>query len=383
MGRPIPCMLVRGGTSKGVYLDERDLPAKGQARDELVLSIFGSPDTRQIDGLGGADPLTSKVCLIGPPPTQGAYAGTTDISYTFGQVSIDEAVVDYRGLCGNLTTGVGVYALWAGLVQPAAPVTAVRIYNTNLGRQLTCEVPVEDGRPLEVGDYVVPGVPGSGAKITVDFSDTGGGATGALLPTGNTIDTLDVPGVGQVEASLVDIGNAHVFVRAADLDLTGTETAAEIDADQTLCERLETIRAHAAHAMGMVEDPERALAQSLAVPMLALVAPPQDYRNVSGEETVSAERCDLLARLMFMQQAHKAYAATSTVCTGVASRLRGTVVNEVCERREETPWCVRIGHPAGVVETETVIERGSDSVIVKRATLGRTARRLMEGTVFV
>ncbi len=383
MARSIPCMIVRGGTSKGVYIAEQDLPADAELRDATILSLFGSPDRRQIDGLGGADPLTSKVCLIGPAPQHGEYAGTTDLTYTFGQVSIDQPSVDYGGLCGNLTAGLGVYALWRGLVSPVAPLTSVRIYNTNLGRRLVCEVPVKDGEPLEHGDFTVPGVPGTGPQINVDFADTAGGATNALLPTGNTTDILTIAGADEVEVSMLDIGNACVFLRAADVGLTGTETATEIDADTALVERLEALRAQAAHAMGMIDDPKTALRDSPAVPLLAMVAPPRTYRSVSDDTDIDAGQCDLLGRMMFMQRAHKAYAATGSVCTGVASRLPGTIVHEVCTQRSTSSPVIRIGHPAGVVDTEAVVATGSDGVTVKRATIGRTARRLMDGAAFI
>ncbi|MDD9925103.1 MAG: methylitaconate delta2-delta3-isomerase, partial [Rhodospirillaceae bacterium] len=196
MSESVRCVILRGGTSKGVYLRASDLPADPTLRENAILSIFGSPDKRQIDGLGGADPLTSKVCIIGPPPADNPRAVGAHLTYTFGQVEIDEPSVDFRSLCGNLTSGVGAFAIWENMVEPVSPVTTVRIYNTNLDRMLTCEVPVEGERPVEKGDYAIPGVPGTGAKIQVDFADTAGSSTGALLPTGNAMDRLDVPGLG-------------------------------------------------------------------------------------------------------------------------------------------------------------------------------------------
>ena len=383
MSESIPCVILRGGTSKGVYLLDSDLPADPVERERTVLAIFGSPDKRQIDGLGGADPLTSKVCIIGPPPQDRPRARDAHLSYTFGQVEIDEAAVDFRSLCGNLTSGVGAFALWQGLVKPVAPVTTVRIYNTNLDRMLVTEVPVADGKPVEAGEYAIPGVPGTGAKIQVDFSDTAGASAGALLPTGNAVDRLVVPGLGTIAASMVDIGNAHVFVRAEDVGMTGTETAAEIDADAELGQRLERVRAHAGVARGMIDDPGRAAEASPATPFVAAVAPPRDYENVIGGDVVGAAECDFLSRLMFMQQTHKTYAGTSTACTGVASRIPGTIVHAACRPETRDGLTVRIGHPAGVIETEARVELDGNDYVVRRATLGRTARRIMEGTVFV
>jgi 2-methylaconitate cis-trans-isomerase PrpF len=382
MSTPIRCVILRGGTSKGIYLREADLPADPEARDRAILAIFGSPDKRQIDGLGGADPLTSKVCVIGPPRDLPQAAGS-QLTYTFGQVEIDQPHVDYHSLCGNLTSGVGAFAIWENMVRPVEPVTTVRIYNTNLDRVLTCEVPVKDGKPLELGDYAIPGVPGTGARIVVDLAETAGSSTGALLPTGNPMDRMEVPGLGEIDVSYVDIGNAHVFVRARDLGMTGTETAAEIDANAWLRTTLETIRARAGVVMGMYADAATATAESPATPFVAMIAPSQDYRSVIENRTVPAEESDFLSRLMFMQQMHKTYAATSTVCTGIAAKIPGTIVHEAArpETREEIE--VRIGHPAGAIVTESVVELTGNDYKVRRATVGRTARRIMEGTVYV
>ena len=381
MTEAIRCSIIRGGTSKGVYLKESDLPRDAEARDRAILEIFGSPDKRQINGLGGADPLTSKVCVVGPPP-----AGRPDchLTYTFGQVEIDEPYVDYHSLCGNLTAGVGAFAIWENMVRATDPVTEVRIYNTNLERLIIAEVPVTaDGRPMEKGDYTVPGVPGTGAQITLNMADTAGGATDRLLPTGNPIDRLTIPGFGQIEASLVDIGNAHVFIRAKDVGLTGTETATEIDANTDLTTLLEKIRGAGAVAMGMLDDADQSKAQSPATPLIAMIGPPQNYQNVLGDAVVPAETVDFVSRLMFMQQMHKTYAGTSTVCTGVASKLAGTIVHEAARPEAQTREDVRIGHPAGVIVTEARVALIGNEYHVERATLGRTARRIMDGQVYL
>ena len=383
MPQSIRCTIIRGGTSKGIYLRDVDLPRDPAMREKTILEIFGSPDKRQIDGLGGADPLTSKVCIIGPPPKNQKNAQDADISYTFGQVEIDQPSVDFRSLCGNLTSGVGAFAVWENMVEIEEPITTVRIYNTNLDRILITEVPVKNGRPIEFGNYHIPGVPGSGAKILVDFSDTAGSSAGALLPTGNAMERLEVPGVGTIDVSIVDIGNAHVFVRAADLGMTGTETASEIDSNMELCLKLEKIRAYAGVVMGMIDDPDSATKDSPATPFVAMIAPPQDYKDIVGGRVVNANECDFLSRLMFMQQMHKTYAGTSTVCTGVASRIPGTIVNEACRPDTQDRLEVRFGHPAGVIETESEVKLEGNEYVVKRATLGRTARKIMEGQVFV
>lgn len=384
MIRQIRCVLMRGGTSKAVFLKESDLPIDEAERNRTILSIFGSPDRRQIDGLGGADPLTSKLAIIGPVRTTEPRAAGTHLTYTFGQVEIAHPEIDWLSLCGNISSAVGAFAVYEGYVTPSEPMTQVRVFNTNLSRVLTIEVPVQDGRPLEQGDYSVPGVPGTGAKILIDFSDTAGAATGALLPTGRPVDRLTVPGVGEIDVSLVDIGNAHVFVRASDLGLRGTEGAAALDADHELRARLECIRGAAAERIGMIANAARSREESPATPILGVVSPPASYRDENGGGLVSESEVDLVSRLMFMQQTHKTYAGTSTVCTGVASRLAGTLVHEVTRLQMRQADTVRIGHPAGVIETETRVEKnGVGEYVVRRATLGRTARRIMEGYVFV
>lgn len=376
---------MRGGTSRAVFLREADIPQDGDARRRLILRIFGSPDKRQIDGLGGADPLTSKLAIIGPPRDDPRAAGT-HLTYTFGQVAIEHAEIDFLSLCGNISAAVGAFAVYEGLVQPQAPVTVVRAFNTNLNRVLRIEVPVAGARPLEAGDYAVPGVPGTGARILIDFADTAGGATGRVLPTGNPVDRVDVEGHGPLDMSLVDIGNAHVFVRAADLGLRGTETAAEIDARPELRSLLERIRGAGAYRMGMVTAPGRSRDESPATPLIAMIAPPADYHDALNGRTVRAGDADLVSRLMFMQQMHKTYAGTSTVCTGVAGRIPGTIVNQALRpgigASGRNAVELRIGHPAGVIETESDVRHEGGTVTVHRATLGRTARRIMEGYVF-
>lgn len=383
MTQQLRCVIMRGGTSKAVFLKEGDLPADEAERTQTILAVFGSPDRRQIDGLGGADPLTSKLAIIGPPRPGDPRALGTHLTYTFGQVEITHPEIDWLSLCGNISSAVGAYGVYEGYVTPQEPVTEVRVFNTNLNRVLTIEVPVEKGRPLEAGTYAVPGVPGTGARILVDFADTAGGATGALLPTGNVVDRLEVEGAGVFDVSLVDIGNAHVFVRARDLGLNGTETPSELDADKALRERLEKIRGAAAVRMGMIKDAARSREQSPATPILGIVSPPASYRNEINGEDVNGDEVDLVSRLMFMQQTHKTYAGTSTVCTGVAARLPGSLVHEVSRLQTRDASTVRIGHPAGVIETETRLDRVPGGWTVQRATLGRTARRIMEGYVFV
>lgn len=374
---------MRGGTSKGVFLRENDLPQDEAARVATILAIFGSPDHRQIDGLGGADPLTSKLAIIGAVRDDEPASLGADVRYTFGQVEIERPEIDWHSLCGNISAAVGAFAIREGYVRAIEPFTKVRVYNSNLSRILTIEVPVRGTEPLEEGDYAVPGVPGTGARILIDFSDTAGGATGNLLPTGNVRDTLEIPGEKAIEVSLLDIGNAHVFVRAVDVGMKGTESAREIDANIALLDHLEKIRGAAAERMGMVDKAGKARTETPATPILGIVSSPADYENENSGGIVRAGEVDLVSRLLFMQKTHKTYAGTSTVCTGIAAKIEGTLVHEASSKGIRNTQTVRIGHPAGVIETESVIDSEDNNLIVRRATLGRTARRIMEGTVFV
>ena len=371
-------VLMRGGTSKGIFLREEDLPEDGQLRQETILSLFGSPDHRQIDGLGGADPLTSKVAIVGSPRS-----GDSDITYTVGQVEIDRPSIDYASPCGNIISAVGAYAIYEKFIEPTAPITSVKVYNTNLDRIITVEVPVKNGAPIESGSFAIPGVPGTGAKITVDFSQTAGGACGNLLPTGNVIDRFQFSDGTTIDVSLVDIANPHVYVRAQDFGISGTETILQINSNLALLERVEEVRGWAAMKFGLVKDPREARHNSRVTPMLAFVSKPISYTDAARKIAVDAGDIDLVSRLIFLERAHSNYAATSIVCTGVAARLRGSIVNEVTRPEAVTKPTMRIGHAAGIFETESQVEVANDLFTIKRATLGRTARRLAEGVAFI
>ncbi len=375
--RRLRCVLMRGGTSRGLYVMRNELPKDPVLRDGVILAMYGSPDVRQIDGIGGADSLTSKLAIIGPPTREDA-----DVDYTFGQVSITAPFVDYAGNCGNISSGVGPFAIDEGLVDAVEPVTKVRVHQTNTSSMIVAEVPVIDGKAAVDGDYRIAGVPGSGARIAMDFSDTAGAVTGRILPTGNPRDTLDVEGLGRIEVSIVDAGNPVVFLRASSLGLQGTESPTEIDADAKLLDSIERVRGHAAQLVGMVADWQEAADSSPYVPFIALVEPPQDYTSFATGEKVAHESIDFVSRLLFMLKMHKAYPITGTVCTGAAARIPGTIVHEVADRSPDK-GLVRIGHPSGAVEVETEVESGDSGPVLRRASVGRTARRIMEGYIFV
>jgi 2-methylaconitate cis-trans-isomerase PrpF len=373
--RMIRCTIIRAGTSKGIFMHENDLPASQEERDKMILKIFGSPDVRQIDGLGGADPLTSKLAIVGPSTHPDA-----DVDYTFGQVSINKALVDYSGNCGNISAGVGPFAIDEGLVKAVEPVTVVRIFNTNTNKILKAEVPVENGRAKVKGDYSIDGVPGSGAKIMLDFAGTAGAVTGKILPTGNVKDLLEIEGLGRIEASIVDVANPMVFVRATDLGLSGIESPKEIDGNRKLLDTLEKIRAKAAVILGMAASEAEATQKSPAFPMIAFVSKAQNYKAFNTGKEILSTDVDFVSRLMFMQVTHKTYAGTGTTCTGAAAKIPGTIVNEMMD--SESP-VVRIGHPAGIIEIEVEVENQNNKIYLRRAAYGRTARRIMDGYVYI
>jgi 2-methylaconitate cis-trans-isomerase PrpF len=374
----IRCVLVRAGTSRGLFVMRNELPADPEMRDKVIQRMYGSPDIRQIDGMGGADTLTSKLAIIGPATRPDA-----DVDYTFAQVSITESLVDFSGNCGNISSGVGPFAIDMGMVDPVEPITTVRIHQTNTNCMIVAHVPVVDGKAAIEGDYRIDGVPGTGARIGLDFSGTAGAVTGRLLPSGRPLDRLDVPGVGPIDVSVVDAATPCVFVRAADMGIKGTETPAEIDGDRELNDRIERVRATAAAQMGLVERWEDAASKSPYLPFFVLISPPADYADFTTGRIVKAENVDLVARLLFMLKMHKAYAVTGTVCTGAAAKIQGTIVYEAARAESRTQPLTLIGHPAGIIDIEAVVEGEVGELALVRALVGRTARSLMEGHVMV
>jgi len=370
--------IMRGGTSKAVFLLRSDLPKDEELRDRIIRRIYGAPDLREIDGLGGADSLTSKLAIIGPPTRKDC-----DVDYLFGQVSLTEPRIDYSGNCGNISSAVGPFAIDEGLVDAVEPATTVRIHQVNTGTVIVAGVPVKGSKAEVEGSYAIDGVPGTGAKISLDFSDSGGAITGRLLPTGNVADVLHVEGEGDFEVSLVDAANAVVFVRATDLGLTGAETPQEIDSNAGLLARIERIRSQAAERMGLVDDWRNATRERPYVPFCVICAPPISYKSWATGDEVAEDSMDLSARLLFMQRMHKAYAVTGTVCTVAASMTPGTIVNEVTRPGVVERGKLRIGHPQGIITSEGKVDREDGGFALRKATVDRTARCLMKGYAFV
>jgi 2-methylaconitate cis-trans-isomerase PrpF len=375
--RKIPCVIQRGGTSKGVYFHMKDLPADPEQRTKLILAVMGSPDIRQIDGLGGADPLTSKCAMIAPSKRPDA-----DVDYTMAQVGISDALIDYRGNCGNISSGVGPFAIDEGLVEVREPETVVRIYNTNTKRILKAYVATEDGKSKYTGNYAIDGVPGTGSKILLDYSATGGTLNGKLLPTGNPVDTISVPGIGKIEISIVDAGNPTFFLRPEVLGFSGTEGPNDEKILKSL-EKIELIRGTVSTLLGLATEATKARTESPTLPLMAFVSEAADYVSFADNSPVKKEEIDFVSRLFFMQSMHKTYPGTGTVCTGVAARIDGTLVQNVCAPGSREAKTVRIGHPSGIISLEVDVENHPEGPQLKMAAFGRTSRRIMEGSVYV
>jgi len=366
----IPCVIYRGGTSKAVFVKENDLPGDPQLRDNVIRVIMGGGDKREIDGLGGADLLTSKFAIVGPPSRSDA-----DVDYTFVQVGIEEPWVSYDINCGNISSAVGPYAIEEGFVRGIEPITKVRIHNTNTKKILISEIPVRDGKSVISGDYHIDGVPGTGAKIMLDYSNSWGTLGGKLLPTGNPRDKVYVEELGEVTISIVDIANPTVFIRAEEIGLKGTELPQDFDPNKDVRKKIETIRIAAWELIN--RKPTK------LIPFFLFVAKAADYTKYTTGEKISKEHMSFTARLATVSGMHKAYPGTGSVSTSVAAMIEGTVVNEVCSEVAKKSHIIKIGHPSGIMVNEADVEKVNNIWKVKRAAYGRTARRIMEGYVYV
>jgi probable AcnD-accessory protein PrpF len=383
--RRIPAVYMRGGTSKGVFFLAEDLPADAGERDRVLLRVVGSPDPygKQIDGMGAATSSTSKVVVLSR-----SRRPDSEVDYLFGQVAIDRALVDWSGNCGNLTSAVGPFAIRQGWVKAPRDGTAtVRIWQANIAKRIVSHVPVKDGEVVEAGDFVLDGVAFPAAEIRIEFLDPGGlgddgaDAGGAMFPTGNARDALEVPGVGRVEATLITAGNPTVFVDAKAVGLEGAELAAAVDSDGALLGRCEAIRAHAAVAMGLAASAEEASRTRLHTPKIAMVSPPRAYTASSGK-AIGADDIDVTIRMLSMGKLHHAVTGTGAIATAGAAAIDGTLVN-AARRREADPLSTRLGHPSGTIAVGAEVSRQAGDWKVARAIMSRSARRLMEGWVRV
>lgn len=373
----LPAVFMRGGTSKAIMFKAADLPPDREAWAPIFLSAMGSPDPsmRQLDGMGGGVSSLSKVCVIGPPSRPDA-----DVDYTFAQIRIERASVDYSGNCGNMSSAVGPFAVDEGLVpRPAGREAVVRIHNTNTRKIIVSRFAMDGDEAAVNGDMVVDGVSGSGAPIKLEFLAPGGARTGKLLPTGTATGHLDVPGVGRVAASLVDAANPVIFVAAGTVGATATETPAEIEGNRALLDRLEAIRRAGAVAMGIAADAESA--GEATSPWIAYVAAPRAMTTLSGR-ALRPDEMDIAVRVISSGQPHRATPLTAALCLAVATRLPGTIPAELA-RSAATAASIRIGHPSGLIEVDAKVRQGAGSTMpeAEYAAVYRTARRLFEGRV--
>ncbi|MDG0871891.1 PrpF protein [Paenibacillus thiaminolyticus] len=370
----IPAVMMRGGTSKGLVLRTCDLPSDGALRDQVILRMFGSPDSNQIDGLGGGSSLTSKLALIGPPSHPEAH-----IDYTFGQVSLDKNVIDYKVTCGNLTAAVGLYAAEEGYVPLAEPITEVQIYNTNIDKLVIAEIPVKNGAIQYEGEFSIAGVPGESSRIMLNFPDAGGTFTQKTLPTGNVVDTVQAGDGRRMEISIVDCVNTIVFVNAWDVGLTGTELRADINGNAALLDTLEQIRVEGGILAGLIRPDDRVGPGTHSLPKIVIVADPADYVT-SAKEPIRAADIDILSRYISMGGLHRAHAVGGALALAAACQIPGTIPNRLTA---SSGSAVRIGHPSGTMYAEAALARTASDWLVMRAACGRTARRLMAGDTYI
>ena len=366
-----PCVYMRGGTSKAVFFHEKDLPEDKSLWDDIFLKVMGTPDVKQIDGMGGTVSSTSKIAIIAPSNKPGV-----DVEYTFRQVDIVIPRVDGSANCGNISSAVGPFAIDEGLVPAVEPITVVRVLNTNTNKIIEEHVRVEDGHAMVHGNEVIQGVPGTGSRIDMYFEDPAGSKTGKLFPTGQKKEVFDVPGYGPAEVTVLDCSNPMVFIKASDLGIKGSELT-ELNQNKDVMEHIERIRGIAAVKCGFVEKWEDARTKSTSAPKVSIVSAPQDYINMDGNE-VKADTMDLCCRAISVGALHKAYPMTVAVGTGAAARIPGTIVNEIVKPAQDQD-IIRLGHASGVTEVD--VKMGGEKVIKGGVT--RTARRIMDGWVYV
>ncbi|MCK9236623.1 MAG: 2-methylaconitate cis-trans isomerase PrpF [Thiopseudomonas sp.] len=379
----IPATYMRGGTSKGVFFRVQDLPevaqVAGAARDNILLRVIGSPDPygKQIDGLGNGSSSTSKTVLLSKSEQP-----DHDVDYLFGQVAIDRAFVDWSGNCGNLTAAVGSFAISNGLVDadkiPENGICTVRIWQVNIEKTIIAHVPITNGEVQETGDFELDGVTFPAAEVEIEFLDPAD-ATGSMFPTGNLVDSLDVPGVGTLQATLINAGIPTIFVNAGDIGYTGTELQSDINSDKDALAKFELIRAYGAVKMGLIKDVSEAATRQ-HTPKVAFVAPPASYVSSSGKP-VDAADIDVLARALSMGQLHHAMMGTAAVAIGTAASIPGTLVNLAAGGGERQ--AVRFGHPSGTLRVGAEAAEVDGQWLAKKAIMSRSARVLMEGWVRV
>jgi 2-methylaconitate isomerase len=373
----VRCVLMRGGTSKGLFFHAADIPDAGIDRDRFLKRAMGTPDVMQIDGLGGSRLVTSKIAIV-----ERSSRIDADVDYTFAQIAIERDGIGYEGNCGNISSGVGPFAIDEGLVEPVEPVTRVRIYNTNTDKVLVALVPVVGGKARVSGDFAIAGVPGYGAEIVMDYSNTVGAKTGKMLPTGQVKEPVALADGTGVNVTICDVANPCVFVHARDVGLTGSELPGTIMDDNKALARIFEIQAKACATLGFCPDWKQA--RAVGLPLIVLVAEPADYIDMNGA-TQKATDMDLRARLLFLGKCHESMAGTGSMCTAAASRIAGSIVNQVLSEASRRSRFLRIGHPLGVMHVTVEVDGSAASASTPNFRVlgfGRTARRLKDGVVY-
>ncbi|TCT21711.1 hypothetical protein EDD68_11015 [Melghiribacillus thermohalophilus] len=370
----VPCVIMRGGTSKGVFLRKNHLPADPKERDEWILKIFGSPDQRQINGLGGGTAVTSKLAIIDAPSRK-----DVDIDYLFGQVSLEDKEIDYTPTCGNIATAVGLYAAEEGYVKLVEPITVVRIYNSNINKIIEVEIPVKNGEIQYEGDFEIDGVPGTASKIMVNFLDSGGAITGHLLPTGHVLDAIQIDDGRTYHVSVIDSANVVSFVSAEQLNIKGTEIGDAFNQPELL-DTLEKIRVEIGHKIGLIPDKKQASPASHALPKIAVVSPPQSYIS-SNNKPIDQADIDIVGRYVAMGKLHQAFAVSGGIAIATGAQIPGTIIHSMVDTSKK--GSINIGHPSGMITVEGQVDQKDGNYIVTRAAIGRTARRIMEGYTLV
>ena len=366
-----PCVYMRGGTSKAVFFHEKDLPEDQSLWDDIFMKVMGTPDVKQIDGMGGTVSSTSKVAIISKSDRP-----DVDVNYTFRQVDIIIPRVDGSANCGNISSAVGPFAIDEGLVPAVEPITVVRILNTNTNKIIEEHVRGKDGHADVDGDEVIKGVPGTGSRSDMYFEDPAGSKTGKLFPTGQKKEIFDVPGYGPAEVTVLDCSNPMVFIKASDLGIKGTELV-ELNQNADVMEHIERIRGMAAVKCGFVEKWEDARTKSTSAPKVSIVSAPQDYTDMDKNQ-VKAEDMDLCVRAISVGALHKAYPMTVAVGTGAAARIPGTIVYETLKAPLEGD-IIRLGHSSGITDVDIKM----DGEKVLKGGVTRTARRIMDGFVYI
>jgi 2-methylaconitate cis-trans-isomerase PrpF len=377
----VPASFYRGGTSRAVIFREADLTGYDSATQEaIVLAAIGSPDPygREIDGLGGGISSLSKVAIVGSPPP----GSEADVTFKFGQVDVERPIVEFLGTCGNISAAIGPFAVDEGMVPPREPITTVRVVSLNTGQRYLCHVPVAGGQTEVEGDYIIDGVPAPGARIALEFLEPGGSLGHGVLPTAREREPLHLEDGRELTVSIVDAANPMVFVRAADLGATATELPQDVDASPALHDALEEIRDLAAVRLGLASTPSEAHESAKAIPKVVMVAPPACYATTKGGR-IEASEIDLVARMLSMGKAHRTMAGTAAICTAVAAAIEGTVVHEVAAPRVRESGVVRIGHGAGMLDVGVAVERRPDGWFARSVSTFRTARRIMDGRIYV